>query len=192
MLNIAKQLVFASRVGGGFTYTLASRLGAMIAEAEAQFGARDPTYTILGIEFSDLGYPHIWYPNTHRHIIIQLASECMRDPVMAYSQLAHECIHLLDPTGGAAIVNVLEEGLAVRFQQSYVEAVFKEPRMIELASYAHARAQVDELLALDPAVIRFLRESGKRLPFVTAEDILGACSAASPDLANSLVAPFLP
>src|SRR5688572_24006674 len=192
MLNISRQLVFADRVNGGFTYTLASRLGAMLAEAEAQFGARDTTYTILGIEFSELGYPQIWYPNAHRHIIIQLASECMEDPLMAYSQLAHECVHLLDPTGGAAIVRVLEEGLAVRFQQAYVSAVFQQSMSVDLASYADARGKVDELLALDPTVIRFLRESGKRLPFLSADEIIAACPVASRELAESLVAPFIP
>ena len=192
MLSIARQLVFADQVNGGFTYTLASRLGAMLAEAEAQFGARDITYTILGIEFSRLGHPHIWYPNAHRHIVIQLAAECMADPLMAYSQLAHECIHLLDPTGGAAIVRVLEEGLAVRFQQAYIGAVFKQSMPVDLASYADARGKVDELLALDPSAIRFLRESGKKLPFLTADDILWACPVASRELAESLVAPVIP
>jgi len=192
MLNVARQLIFAERTNGGFTYTLASRLGAMLAQAEAEFGARDSTYTILGIEFGPLAYPQIWYPNAHRHIVIQLASDSMRDPLVAYSQLAHECVHLLDPTGGASITRVLEEGLAVRFQQSYVEAVFKETMVVDLRSYADARAKVDELLALDPGVVRFLRESGKRLPLLTADELLAACPRASPQLAESLVAPFLP
>lgn len=192
MLNVSRQLLFADHVEGGFTYTLASRLGAMLAEAEARFGARDTAYTILGVEFTDLSYPQIWYPNARQHIIIQLTTECLRNPLAAYFQLAHECIHLLDPTGGAPQVNVLEEGLAMSFQQSYIRAVFKEEMVTGWHSYAAAAAKVDELLALDPNIIRTLRESGKKLPDLSAEDISAACPTAAPELTAVLIAPFVP
>lgn len=191
MLNVAKQLLFADRIGGGFTYTLASRLGAMLAEAEARFGNRDAAYTILGLEFTDLGYPQIWYPDARQHIIIQLTSECMHNPLIANVQLAHECIHLLDPTGGDPKANVLEEGLAISFQKSYIKAVFKAEMVTGLPKYADACAKVDELLALDPDVIRTMRASGKKLPFLAAEDISTACPGVSPELAEALVAPFV-
>lgn len=191
MLNVENQLLLADRAEGGFTYTLASRLGAMLAEAEARFGERDTTYTILGIEFNDLGYPQIWYPNARQHIIIQLASECLQHPLTAYFQLAHECIHLLDPTGGVPKANVLEEGLAMSFQRSYMKTVFQADMEASLSNYADARVKVDELLALDPNVIRILRASGKKLPFLTAADIVAACPGASAEMAESLVAPFV-
>lgn len=40
--------------GTGCTWTLSSRLGQMLREAEEQFGERDKSYTILGIEFNGL------------------------------------------------------------------------------------------------------------------------------------------
>ncbi len=190
MLNVSKQIIFADRVDGGYTYTLASRLGAMLAEAESRYGERDASYTILGLEFTDLAHPQVWYPNARRHIVIQLTAECLLDPLRAYYQMAHECIHLLDPTGGAPRTNVLEEGLAVSFQQDYMRAVFKEEMTTDLPGYIDAGVKADALLALDPGVVRTLRESGKKLYSLTAEDIIAASPAVSPELANVLVAPF--
>lgn len=53
--------LLAKELKHGFTWTLPSRLGDMLADAEMMFGERDHSWTILGIEFALTG-PMIWYP----------------------------------------------------------------------------------------------------------------------------------
>src|SRR5512133_1556486 len=83
---------------GGYTWTLTTKLGALLSEAEALYGPRDPSWTPIGIEFSEDG-PKIWYPGNRRHISIMLSDKCRTDLKRAQFQLAHEAIHLLAPTG---------------------------------------------------------------------------------------------
>ncbi len=63
MATVKDSLVIANPLpsGDGYTWTLASRLGEMILDIEAQFGKRDRSWTILGIEFCDTG-SQIWFP----------------------------------------------------------------------------------------------------------------------------------
>jgi len=82
----------------GWTFTLATRLGHMLRIAEERYGQRDGSYTILGVEFTE-GVPQLWYPDNVDDIAIQLNVTCLHEPHRAYYQLAHECIHLLSPTG---------------------------------------------------------------------------------------------
>ncbi|MCC5664618.1 hypothetical protein LC653_11990 [Nostoc sp. CHAB 5784] len=69
MATVQDSLVIANPLpsGDGYTWTLASRLGEMISDIEAQFGKRvvyrrrHRSWTILGIEFCDSG-PQTWFP----------------------------------------------------------------------------------------------------------------------------------
>ncbi|MBD2472179.1 hypothetical protein [Nostoc sp. FACHB-145] len=117
MANIKDSLVTANRLpsGSGYTWTLASRLGEMIELIEEQFGERDRSWTILGIEFCDTG-PQTWFPGDCGHIIIQLGLSAKQDLVQALFQLAQSAVHLLDPVRSAT---VLEEGLATYFSLQY-------------------------------------------------------------------------
>src|SRR3990167_6713780 len=104
------ETLIAKPITSGYTWTLTSRLGSLLQLAESQFGARDKDYTILGIEFGSTG-PFIWYPGNCKNIAIQLSLESLKSEHCALYELAHECIHLLSPTGKKN-ANVLEEGLA--------------------------------------------------------------------------------
>ena len=95
----------------GYSWTLTAALGEMLLLAEEKFGSRDTSWTVLGIDFIPEQYSQIWYPGSCKHIIIQLDSDAMTDRQYAYYKLAHECIHLLAPTGKRD-ANFLEEGLA--------------------------------------------------------------------------------
>ena len=163
----------------------------MLLFAEEKFGPRDTAYTLLGIDFSPDG-GRTWTPGNCGHIIIHLDMNCLTDRYDAYRQLAHECIHLLSPTGKAD-ANVLEEGLAVFFEQWYVSYVFGEGWWlgeISIASYADALAKTKQLLALDPDIIKNLRERQPIIAHVRPEQILELCPMASKELAEALTERF--
>src|SRR5688572_13854180 len=77
-LPVERSLVVTTplKAESGFTWTLASRMGRLLAEAEDEFGPRDPAYTPLGVEFEETG-PRVWYPGSRKHVIIQLSTECL-------------------------------------------------------------------------------------------------------------------
>jgi hypothetical protein len=121
---VKRRLIVAepAQDGSGYSWTLAAALGEMLLFAEEKFGPRDTNWTLLGIDFSSDG-GQTWTPGNCGHIIIQLEMNCLTDRHAAYCTLAHECIHLLSPTGKTD-ANVLEEGLAVFFEQWYMNYVF--------------------------------------------------------------------
>ena len=166
-----------------------SRLGATLHRAEKMFGPRDATYTILGIEFS-AGTPQLWFPGHRRQIVIQLTTECLSDLVRACYQLAHECIHLLSPTGGRK-APVPEEGLATFFSELYLREVFAKSVKPGLPSYADACGKVRQLLAIDPAIIRNVRAKQSMFHLITVADILGMRPDVPRELAERLTARFV-
>lgn len=174
--------------GSGFTWTLTSRLGQLLHQAEFIYGPRDPRFTILGIELI-AGAPRIWFPGDRGHVAIQLTTDCATDVVRACYELAHECIHLLGPTPNEPS-NVLEEGLAEHFAQQQVRRAFNARLDPDPPSYAEASGKVSELLALCPQVIRAVRAAKPALSRVSVEDIIEACPAVPLRLAEALAAPF--
>jgi hypothetical protein len=138
--------------GGGCTWTLTTRLGQMLSRAESLYGPRDSSWTILGVEFAPNPPPMIWYPGNCKHIAIRLAPNALNSEAVALYQLAHECIHLLAPTGSNK-ANVLEEGVATAFAEDFVSA----PQFTREVSYIRAAAVVRELLVSEPDAIPRLR-----------------------------------
>jgi hypothetical protein len=175
---------------GGYTWTLVSRFGQMFSLAEDRYGERDRSYTFLGIEFSPDG-PQLWYPNDVRNVVIQLSPECLNEPLRAHYQLAHECVHLLSPTGGWQ-VTVLEEGLATHFQHDYLRQHFDvdwySPGM---RSYDKARSLVEALLVIDANAIKNLREDQPKIQLIRSEAILVQYPELGKDNAVALTSPFV-
>jgi Zn-dependent peptidase ImmA (M78 family) len=99
--------------GVGYTYTLTTKLGVLLFEAETRFGQRNRDWTLLGIEFSG-DVPQVWYPGNRHYISIILSDDARTNPHRALFQLAHEVIHVLAPTGGRCSL-MIEEGLATFF-----------------------------------------------------------------------------
>ena len=198
MTDIARQLVHTKplRSGDGYTWTLASQLGHMLCLAESRFGPRDRSYTILGVEFVD-DVPQCWFPRNCRNIVIQLGSQCLREPDRACFQLAHESIHLLSPTGGRN-ANVLEEGLATHFQTWYMVNHYPAdwPRSgIDWSkpacqSYQQARDLVEQMLELNPDAIKALRDAQPTLCQICETAIVKVCPGIPPDVASKLAAKF--
>ncbi len=117
LVEIDDSLLLARPITGGFTYTLASYLGALLTQVEGEFGPRNRAFTILGIEFRE-GVPQLWFPGNCGHVVIQLSTSAMNDMNRALFQLSHEVVHLLDPSPGGT--NSLEEGLATDFSLRYM------------------------------------------------------------------------
>jgi hypothetical protein len=149
-------LFFAESIDGGYTWTLASRTGHILQSLEASFGPRDKSYTLLGVEFAD-GQPQIWYPGNCGNIVIQLSTSAIDNMPRAVYQLAHECVHVLAPSGRSA-APVVEEGLATVFSEDYVLRHFGIHFGTELERYARAAHDVRELVSTYPDAIKALRK----------------------------------
>ncbi len=109
--------ILANRTDAGFTWTVVSRLSDILKNAEQHYGKRDLSWTLLGVEFSNLKSPEIWYPfikDNRKHLIIQLTKSASKNEKEALFQLSHEVIHLLSPAGPEGS-SVFEEGLASYF-----------------------------------------------------------------------------
>ncbi|WMD24007.1 hypothetical protein RAS12_30715 (plasmid) [Achromobacter seleniivolatilans] len=180
--------LIAKRIPNGYSWTLVTRLGDMLAKAEHAYGRRDQSYTLLGIEFREED-PQIWYPGNCGHIAIQITTDVINDMPMACYQLAHECVHLLSPTG-ERVVNAFEEGLATYFAHKYVQEEFGRYVPDSYASYAAAKNLVAELLALDSDAVKVLRRVEPTISKITAEQITVAYPSLNPATAAALAAPF--
>ncbi len=178
----------ARPIEGGYSWTLTTRLGQILKKAESEFGKRDASYTILGIEFADNG-PQIWYPGNCGYIAIQLSTCAIGNPSKACYQLAHECIHLLSPQGHRS-ANVLEEGLATAFAESYVKTEFGVVIRPGLQCYAEASDLARVLLSLDTNAIKTLRDTEPAISKITHEQVVSAFPEVGEDIAIQLCAPF--
>lgn len=154
---INSELFFAHKTKVGYTWTLATRLGFMLREAEEMYGPRDKDYTILGVEFVG-DNARIWYPGNCKNIAIQLGVSAMTSLEQACYQLAHECVHLLCPTG-AASSNNLEEGLACYNSAHYMRTQLGQPNWeSSLPSYIKSEKLVTKIMNSDKDSIKRMRE----------------------------------
>ncbi len=189
-LKLGSQLVVAERHGPGrYTWTMPSLLGDMLHMAQRMFGERDRSYTLLGVEFcGDL--PRVWCPGNRRDLIVQVAVRCMNEPERACYQMAHECIHLLGPSGCSS-ATVLEEGLATWFAQHYMAERLGNPNWRStLYSYRDAQRQYEVLHTLDPDAIRMLRQEQPTFNLFTRELLLKHYPALGEAAADALLQPF--
>ena len=167
-ININSDLLVPD--GKDHTRTLAYQLSKMLHMVEELFGARDYSYTILGIEFASDG-PQIWYPRNHRHIIIQLDLSAATNILQACYQMAHETVHLLVPSGGRN-ANNFEEGVACYFAAYYMKYQFNQPNWSPtLPSYRRALEIIAPRLNEDIGCIRRLREHHPSFQDITKEEI---------------------
>lgn len=177
------------QAGGGFTWTLVSRMGAMLTEIEARYGQRDLSWTPIGVEFSSDG-PQIWFPGNCRNVAIQLGPTAQLNNTLACYQLAHECVHLLAPDGGRN-APVLEEGLATVFSEDFVALNFNRVGMTDFKAYIEAARKVRILLEHDVNAIKSLRAIEPSFKMMTAATFVAAGLVDVPEnLVNELVAPF--
>lgn len=190
-ININNELLIPQCLSdGSYTWTLTSRLGNMLEMAEELFGPRDPSYTILGIEFVSNG-PYAWYRGSHRrHIIIRLNLEASTDMWQACYQMAHETIHLLAPTGGKNSTN-FEEGVACYFAAYYMKNGLNAPDWKpDLLSYKRVLKQVAPLLDADLDCVHRLRKQEPSFSKMSKELISGAFPNLTSENVNFLISKF--
>ncbi len=184
---VSDNLVVAQPISGGFSWTLASRICQMITKAEAQFGARDRSFTVLGVEFRN-GVPQVWFPGNCGHVVVQLGLSAMQDPNRALFQLAHECVHLLDPAPGAT--NNLEEGVATHFSLEFMQAELGLTYSTGDAKYDSACSLVRLLISTKSDSVRELRRLHGPLRGITTQQISGICPSLNAGTASQLANPF--
>ena len=172
-----------------------------LAEIEQLFGPRDRSFTLLGVDIDQThgNKPHLWFPDSgipsgdaerrSRHIVIHLGPNVLSNPLRARWQLAHECVHLLDPWNrrvDGRPTNYLEEGLAAWYQNSRVsEAVSHE------GEYAVAEGLISPIIeALSQAVKRIRLERATRIGEITPDVLLAYCPTISKEVAVTLCKRF--
>ncbi|MCY4095725.1 MAG: hypothetical protein OXG05_11455 [Gammaproteobacteria bacterium] len=151
-----------------------------LKDLEELFGPRDPRFVFSSIERSSNRYPHTDYPNEFSldgdcAVSIHVTSDAYdgRQISQCLWQIAHECVHLLDPCRKGE-ANFLEEGLATWFQdekryhsadvQSYIDSVkFHSP------TYTEAKALVELCMPELSYSVRRIRSNGVRLKDFTPE-----------------------
>ena len=165
--GIEALLVTEKRSDGSYSSTtLPMWAGIYLRKAEALFGPRDSSYCFLGIDFHGPNLPpRNWFPDSgflyddgeprYRHIIIHLAANAIRNLDLAKWQLAHECVHLLDPWNeqeNHGPTNILEEGLATWYQcRSVPDTGFLPP------NYAEAKELVTKYEEFLPDAVKSIR-----------------------------------
>lgn len=150
-------IFYSVPIQNGHSWTITSKLSHIIQTAECNYGERDKTYTILGVEFTNNGNPQIWYPGNCKHIAIQITMNCQNDLNRAVFQVAHEVIHCLSPSGGQN-ANVLEEGLANLFSIEYCKKFGHGNSWVSSQQeYTDASKKVKQLLEIDKEIIKKIR-----------------------------------
>jgi len=173
--------ILANKTELGFTWTLVSRLSEILYNAEQRYGKRDPSWTLLGVEFSNLNQPEIWYPfikDGRKHVIIQLTQEASIDEKEALFQLSHEVIHLLSPAGSEG-TTVFEEGLATYFSIINMQAFNYKIDLNYIAEKKYKKAY--QLIAnlyknfeQTEAKIQRLRQQADKISHITSQQFIKA------------------
>jgi hypothetical protein len=189
MLTIVEgDLVVARAIPGGFSYTLASRLAQLLSKAETKFGPRDKSFSVGGVEFHD-GAPQHWFPGKASYVVVQLNLQAMLDVTRALFQLAHECVHLLDPAPGEA--NTLEEGLATVFSLDFLKEELKvDDYPTGDPKYDRAVALVRGLLDARADGPKLMRQHFGPLRKVKPEQIAQICPTVAPNIVKQLAGPL--
>lgn len=163
------------------------------ADVEKRFGAAVNEWALGGIAFdADEEQPHLFYPYSRPGIvIIKLVGPALKNIDFARFQLAHELVHCINPSGGN-LANVLEEGMAACFQQSYATRMLKGRVRLGDAKYIAARKLFNQFVKKSkvPHPIARLRSVEPYLHKITHETFATAGITLSPELEKSLVMKF--
>jgi hypothetical protein len=181
-------------VGNDVGRSLTRQLGLFLDKAEALFGPRNTSFTLLGIEFHN-GPNRVIYPNG-KQIIIQLTKEAHGNHDRALFQLAHETVHVLAPVD-VGTSTVLEEGLATYF--SLTAPDFADPTYAQRSeatltgkfrAYGDALNDVRALLRVDPTVIARIRKPNELFASITPSRLCEAAPHCSTEVADRLTHTF--
>ena len=139
-----------------------------LTELEQLLGARDPTFVgvnrdLEGIAIAEKEYPYISFQDGPE-IRINLSTGINDEDRMRW-QIAHECVHIIDPVPlGQA--TVLEEGLATWFQGHKVPG-----QHATIPRYAAAEAWVKPRHEQLCVIVRKLRAQGARISNISCKQL---------------------
>lgn len=185
---------------GAYVRSLESHVTRYLSVLESIFGPRDPGFLFNSVGCSDDG------PCTHFPDGFHFGGKCRVDILISRWpwenccadqgpwQIAHECVHLLDP-GTLGSASVLEEGLATWFQnepryhdepvRSYIAGI--ESR---IEAYANAEALVRSRLPGIIRAVKALRASGTRIREIKEDLLAPLVPEADTDTLERLCARF--
>lgn len=185
---IENNIFSSTKIEGGHSWTIISRLGDILSEIETRYGERDKSFTILGVELTDTNNPRVWFPGNCKNVIIQIKEYCLSDEWQAIFQVAHEAIHCLNPTiYGTA--NYLEEGLATYFSIDYCKQN-GHLYYVDDEKYTIASKMVEKLLEYDVNSIKEIRKHTQSLSCVDCECIMNIYPNFNRELALKLTTNF--
>ena len=165
-------------------YHLHSAARYFLADLARRFGPPNATLCAISVQQSQC-HPHpVFRANGETEIIITTADE-----LRAKWQLAHECVHLLDPwvpSHEGCATNVLEEGIATWFQNAMVEGGGEpEPK------YKEAQALVASVIAsLASAVMRLRTQRTVKIGAIAADSLREYCPLLTEKVATALCRRF--
>ena len=155
-----------------------------LAELARRFGPPRATLCAIALQ-PQCDSPHPVFQVTKEEADIVLTST---DGLRAKWQLAHECVHLLDPwipSLEGCSTNVLEEGIATWFQNTMVEGGMSDPK------YRAAQKLVEPvILSLGPAIKRLRTVQGIRIGEVVGYSLREHCPSLPEQLASDLCKRF--
>ena len=159
-----------------------------IEELESLLGPRNPWYSLGRVYFDGRG-PQTFLPDGSRAVDIHLGPNAMGNEDLIRWQLAHECLHLLDPLFSRPTI-VLEEGLATWYQ----EEKFKDNNFELGDKYLKAKTLVLNLIESNFLLkkVKELRNEGLRICEITAKDLLRTVPNMTSTRAKALTEKFEP
>lgn len=162
-------------------------------DVEKRFGPAVNEWIMGGIIFDTKeNQPCLFYPYARQGVVmIKLVGPAITSIEFARFQLAHELVHCLNPSGGQ-LSNVLEEGMAACFQQSYATRMLKGRVRLGDEKYTAARKIFNKLVKKSnvPNPIMRLRSVEPYLHKITHETFAAAGIILPSELEKSLLMKF--
>ena len=183
-----ESLLFTKKQDDGtYLWTLATWTGKFLADIENRFGPRNHEFSFVGVEIDETpkANPCNWFPssgispcdheNRSRYAVIRLTPKALESRENAKWQLAHECVHLLDPWNkqvDGRPTNVLEEGLATWYQNFAAPCSLKS----DVPSYVEAESLVKQHIdELQIAVKQIRLDHGVRIGEIPPDMLAKFC-----------------
>jgi len=143
----------------------------LLTQVEQNFGPRDDRFGVVDILQCDDG-PYISPAGTD--VTVYVGPNALAYEPTLISNIAHECVHLLNPITGNA--STLEEGAAVDFELRVISRRFGEAELENFQNflpetYLRALNDVRDLLELDYSAVLRVRQELGGLTGPTVDDI---------------------
>ncbi len=158
----------------------------LLAKAEEQLGPRDPTKKIYQPQFTDNG-PMLRNTPGLDGAYTELSHAAENFWATAVFEMAHETVHLLNPTVGNT--NYFEEGIAVYFSLTLAPD-YNEYIRNSNSAYCEALSLVEELSEGPLETGSQVRERFGSLSNVSAANLEDLCPSAERELVIRLVREF--